>query len=289
MNLVGKIFTVLIFVMSLVLMSLVMTLYATHTNWRLLVENPEANATPEHPVGYKFRLEEAEKQKAELNELLLKVQQNLDRETIIKEQVRAKLETENVELRQNLEAREKELASLTQSQREAVAQLNAVTEHLDGLKNENEKLRSDIKKIQEDRDKQFDQMVKRTEELHAKVNEYVQLDRRNKDLISESANAMKLLRMLGYTNNPAYYLETANPPATLNAVVVSATPDLVVISCGADDGLRIGHTLEVTRGNTYVGRIEVREVTPDRAICKIIKEKQQNTFQVKDRVVPKLK
>ena len=289
MNLVGKIFTVLIFVMSVVLMSLVMTLYATHTNWRLLVENPESNATPEHPAGYKYRLQNAEKQKEDLNSLLNEYQRNLERETIEKEQVRAKLETEKEELTRNLAAREQDLAAKTQSERDAVAQLKAVTASLNALKDENEKLRNDVKTIQQDRDTQFDQMVKRTEELHAKVNELDQLNRRNKDLISESANAMQLLRMLGYTNNPAYYLETANPPATLNAIVMSASPDLVVISCGADDGLRVGHTLEVTRGNTYVGSIEVREVTPDRAICKINKEKQQNSFQVKDRVIPKLK
>ena len=289
MNLVGKIFTVLIFVMSVVLMSLVMTLYATHTNWRLLVENPEANATPELPAGYKYRLQNAEKQKEDLNSLLNELQRNLERETIEKEQVRAKLETEKEELTRNLSAREQDLAAKTQSERDAVAQLKAVTASLNALKDENEKLRNDVKIIQEDRDTQFDQMVKRTEELHAKVNELDQLNRRNKDLISESANAMQLLRLLGYTNNPAYYLETANPPATLNAIVLSASPDLVVISCGADDGLRVGHTLEVTRGNTYVGSIEVREVTPDRSICKINKEKQQNSFQVKDRVVPKLK
>ena len=289
MNLVGKIFTVLIFVMSVVLMSLVMTLYATHTNWRLLVENPESNATPEHPAGYKYRLQNAEKQKEDLNSLLNELQRNLERETIEKEQVRAKLETEKEELTRNLAAREQDLAAKTQSERDAVAQLKAVTASLNALKDENEKLRNDVKTIQQDRDTQFEQMVKRTEELHAKVNELDQLNRRNKDLISESANAMQLLRMLGYTNNPAYYLETANPPATLNAIVMSASPDLVVISCGADDGLRVGHTLEVTRGNTYVGSIEVREVTPDRAICKINKEKQQNSFQVKDRVIPKLK
>ncbi len=289
MNLVGKIFTVLIFVMSVVLMSLVMTLYATHTNWRLLVENPESNATPEHPAGYKYRLQNAEKQKEDLNSLLNEYQRNLERETIEKEQVRAKLETEKEELTRNLSAREQDLAAKTQSERDAVAQLKAVTASLNALKDENEKLRNDVNTIQQDRDTQFDQMVKRTEELHAKVNELDQLNRRNKDLISESANAMQLLRMLGYTNNPAYYLETANPPATLNAIVLSASPDLVVISCGADDGLRVGHTLEVTRGNTYVGSIEVREVTPDRAICKINKEKQQNSFQVKDRVIPKLK
>ena len=99
------------------------------------------------------------------------MQRNLERETIEKEQVRAKLETEKEELTRNLSAREQDLAAKTQSERDAVAQLKAVTASLNALKDENEKLRNDVKTIQQDRDKQFDMMVKRTEELHAKVNE----------------------------------------------------------------------------------------------------------------------
>ena len=41
MNLVGKIFIMLIFVMSLFWMGFAVVVYATHTNWKDLVENPQ--------------------------------------------------------------------------------------------------------------------------------------------------------------------------------------------------------------------------------------------------------
>ena len=41
MNLVGKIFVVLIAVMCLVFMSFAMAVYATHKNWKDVVENPD--------------------------------------------------------------------------------------------------------------------------------------------------------------------------------------------------------------------------------------------------------
>ena len=41
MNLVGKIFIVLIFVMSILFMGFVVAVYATHTNWRDVVMKPE--------------------------------------------------------------------------------------------------------------------------------------------------------------------------------------------------------------------------------------------------------
>ncbi len=49
MNLVGKIFTVLILVMSVVFASCVVAVYATHKNWMAVVDNP--TATPQTPWG----------------------------------------------------------------------------------------------------------------------------------------------------------------------------------------------------------------------------------------------
>ena len=53
MNLVGKIFTVLILVMSILFMGFAMMVYATHRNWR-----DEANAT-QHGVGSDSQRESA--------------------------------------------------------------------------------------------------------------------------------------------------------------------------------------------------------------------------------------
>ena len=67
---------------------------------------------------------------------------------------------------------------------------------------------------------------------------------------------------------------------------------LVEIILGADSGLRKGHALEVYRvtssGSTYVGRIEVMETTPDRAVCKIDPKFQQSDIQNGDSVTSKL-
>lgn len=54
MNLVGKIFTVLIFVMSLVFMTFAIMVYATQKNWKLVVDNSQD--TVERPLGLSQRL-----------------------------------------------------------------------------------------------------------------------------------------------------------------------------------------------------------------------------------------
>jgi hypothetical protein len=63
---------------------------------------------------------------------------------------------------------------------------------------------------------------------------------------------------------------------------------LVEISLGADSGLRKGHKLEVFRGPTYVGRVEVLETTPDRAVCKSDPAFQKSNLQKGDRIKSKL-
>ena len=59
MNLVGKIFTVLIFVMSLVFMAFAVMNYATFTNYKLLVNN--STKTVEHDLGLTQQLAIAKK------------------------------------------------------------------------------------------------------------------------------------------------------------------------------------------------------------------------------------
>ena len=292
MNLVGKIFTVLIFIVSMVLMSLVLALYATHTNWRLLVENPPEKATEQNPTGYKYRLEDANKIKTDLQTRLSDLQSELDREVLEKKQVRAKLETENVDLKKTLSEKEQKLVELTKSESDAIAQMNGVMQTLESMRTENKKLRDDIESITADRDKQFDLMVKKTDELHDKVNEYQILSMRNKELTAEYARAQEVLRQFSLQNDPEYYASNS-APSFLSGRVLKVSPDLVVISLGSDDGVRKGHQFDVSRtssgaGAVYVGRIEVvRADQPDQAICKIMKDQQRNQFQENDRVVPK--
>ena len=49
MNLMGKILVVLILVFSMVFMGITLAVYATHTNWRLVVDNENASAG--QPLG----------------------------------------------------------------------------------------------------------------------------------------------------------------------------------------------------------------------------------------------
>jgi Ca-activated chloride channel family protein len=74
----------------------------------------------------------------------------------------------------------------------------------------------------------------------------------------------------------------------LQGVVLAATPDNVEISIGSDDGVLVGHQLEVYRtaggSNTYLGKIEVIKTSPDQAVCKVLPQFRKGVIEASDRV-----
>ena len=67
MNLVGKILTVLIFVMSLVFMSFTVAVYSTHRNWRDEVMTPD--------TGLKAKLDKSRSRNTQLQDEKLKLEE----------------------------------------------------------------------------------------------------------------------------------------------------------------------------------------------------------------------
>jgi hypothetical protein len=78
------------------------------------------------------------------------------------------------------------------------------------------------------------------------------------------------------------------PPKVEGVVLEVSDKDLIEISIGKDDGLKEGHTLEVFRDNSYLGRIIIRRTAPDRAVGQILKELQRGQIKRGDRVSTKL-
>jgi len=78
MNLIGKIFIVLILVMSVLFMAFAMAVYATHQNWREAVVNEQP--APDKPLGYKLQLANEKARTKELSDQVEKLKQQYDAE-----------------------------------------------------------------------------------------------------------------------------------------------------------------------------------------------------------------
>ncbi len=300
MNLVGKIFIVLIFVLSLVFMSFVVAVYATHTNWRDVVMRTREEAGPGKPLGLKHQLEDKEQRVQELQDRLDTLTKALEAEKLAAQQTVAKLESDNAELVRRREQLEQEYAALVEENNRAQANLRALQEEVAALRAEIQGgqingqqvvgLREEIRQVQKDRDAQFQKVVELTDQLHQAVNQYKALNERNVALARDLANAQAVLRKFGLKPYPELYEDT--PPEVDGVVLAVTDQGNVEISIGSDDGLVKGHNLEVYRigadASKYLGRIQVLETSPDRAVCKILPEFQKGPMQRGDRVASKL-
>jgi cell division protein FtsB len=282
MNLVGKIFVVLIFVMSIFFMALVVGVYATHTNWKDEVMRPD--------TGLKAQLDAAQTRNQELKDQLTKLEEQVAAETTSKRETLAKLEQENDELSRERDRLEKELADLQKDQREAVAAMQATQNSLASLRKEVDELRTNIRNAQKERDEAFTTLVKTTDDLHQTANELAVLKQRNVQLGQQLADALAVLRKHGLEAIPARY--EGVPPPVEGLVSAVTGSGMVEINIGSDDGLLKGHRLQVYRlGNgqsKYLGRIEVIQTEPDKAAAKILPEFEQGALQVGDRVASKI-
>ena len=77
------------------------------------------------------------------------------------------------------------------------------------------------------------------------------------------------------------------PPAGLEALVTAVGKrDYVEISIGSDDGLRVGHRLEVHRNGVMIARGVVVKTAPNRSVLRIEKENKRAVVQPYDRATP---
>jgi len=278
MNLIGKILTFTIFVLSLVFMAFAMAVYATHKNWKTVVETQDQQL----------------KTAQEHNEALSTKREELDRtlaaEKASAAQRRGQLESELTKFKQERDELHKQNDKIDQERREAIADVKVTHDDLAVLRTEVEKLRTDIRNAQKDRDDHFKEVVRLTDGLNQSADELARLKATNTTLAQDFAKAQEVLRKFGLKPVPELYKDV---PPEVDGVVKAVTGDgLIEVSLGSDSGLLKGHRLEVYRQsagrNAYVGRIEVVKTAYDRAVCRTIPSFMKSAVQEGDFVASKI-
>ncbi|HEX5471635.1 MAG TPA: hypothetical protein VFW73_07095, partial [Lacipirellulaceae bacterium] len=255
MNWLGRVFVIVIVVLSVMFMGLAMGVYATHKNWQQVADKLKADLT---------------KAQAENSQLVTehnrKVEE-LQRENTAHEQQAVKLEAERVALVQRNAQIQTEIDGLKQNQRDHIAAVAATQAINQGLATEVTGLRQKIRTAQQDRDKLFKTALDATEELHEAAGEYNTARERSEQLTKQVAGMTTVMRENGI--NPG--TEPGAVVPTVEGVIskVERKPggQLVEVTIGADDGLKAGNTLEVSRGDKYLGRLEIIETSPDKSVA----------------------
>ena len=274
MTLLGKIFTVCILIASLFLMFVAMVVYATHTNWKEAYDT--LNDTLQTERAAKDELET--KYTNQVN--LLKAEQEAALQEV------RKLETTRDQLVSENSAIQKTLDQLQQERRQQTELVKATEENNNRLTEEVANLRESIGASQVARDAAFVKTLKATSDLHFARGELQSTTERNEQLTDDLARVTANAREGG-----------VDPQGTVvprvRGLVSGARraegSQLIEITIGADDGVRKGQTVEVFRGQRYLGRAEIIKTEPDKAVGRVIREFQQGQIQEGDDVATKFR
>jgi len=277
MNLLGKIFAMAILVLSVMFMTLALAVYATHKNWK----------------------EEADKLNSQLSTANAQLQLKIEEFNRLESQARgekesatqqlAKLETERKNLVDRNAVIQAELDQLRAERRDATAAVAATQDNNRRLAEEVTGLRQDIRTNEQARDVAFATTLKATEELHQTKGVLDNTVERNRQLTEQVSGMTSVMDAKGIDPNTPPDAVTPTVDGLVSRVKQVAGAQLVEVTIGADDGLKQGNTVEVYRGDRYLGRLDILKTSPDRAVGRVDRRFQQGAIQEGDRVATRLR
>ena len=285
MNTIGKIFVFALFIMSLVFMSFAVALYSTHTNWRDEIMRTREQIKAGQQLGYKAQLDQAKTDRNNLSAEITKLQAEVAASEAARDQVVAKIQTALEEKNKDLEVLRKEKEARELEREKAQAELAAARLELEAASKVVADLRSEVRSQQDKVDEQVDRAAKIASELHEKESFLEIASERKAQLEKQVANARLLLQQSGLSidNLP----RDAVPK--IDGVVTNVIDDSIELSLGGDDGLQMGHELDVYRNDQYLGRVRVVSIKPDKAVAVVIREFVRGVIQRGDKVATRLR
>jgi hypothetical protein len=277
MNFFGKVLTFLVFIASIVMMVVSLFVYATHRNWK---DDYDAQ---------KKQLTDAQVLNQQLQSQKNSLDSQLSAEVEFARQEASKLATEREQLMTDNVSLQRQLDQLVQLERTNTAAVASTQANNEKLTAEVGGLRQEIRANQNERDLAFTTAVQSTDDLHQATNDLTVLRERNIQLAQEVGNKIRIMEDNGIDPN-------TDPGAVMPRVrgIVSMVQDtpgsqLIEITVGADDGLKRGHTVEVFRGDRYLGRAEILNTEPDRAVGRILRQFQQGQIEEGDDVATRFR
>ena len=279
MNLLGKIFVVLILIMSLMFMTMALMVFATHKNWKEEITRTE-------PPGWQARYQQLVQQNQKLQADHQALQKEVVAERTAKAEALAKLQTELSERQQELTAAKTQLDQQGQQLRSAVAALQTQEQNVNAATQQVQKLTEDIKAKVAMANQLFQKSLVLANELNQANVKLPELTERNEQLAQMLANARLLLSQVGMTLEDP--IDLRPPPIEAYVEDVNPRRGEVEIAAGSHDGIRVGHVLDIVSGSSFLGRIQITNVTRDRAIGRIMPEYTNQRISRGDTATSKL-
>jgi predicted nucleic acid-binding Zn-ribbon protein len=271
MNLVGKIITILILLLSVCFMVIGVMVNASHQNWK------------QQAIDNKNEIEAL----AANRERILG-EANVKNEQIKKEKVARMIRIQQLESQLQQAERDFKAANEALNSEKVKAQESFIVvkesesriKEQDGLIDNLQKQLSLLtESVAEQRGKVTD-MTGQIFELNSKK---VALENMRSDLVAENAQRTKVMNANGLDK----YDLTNHIPRDLKGRITAMDGKNIAINLGLDDGLRRGHSFDIYRGDTYVGTATVFEAQNNRSAARVDSNLTKVPVQVNDQVTTK--
>ncbi len=274
MNLMGKIFTFMIFLMSTVFLVVSIMVGASDRNWKAEASAMKTRASSATSSVDSLKNETASLEKSLAFEQASRSQQlsNLQSQLRLAEaQLKEKAAQFNEEQKKGQAvARELEVANNRLTSQDA---------ELAGIKANNKKLVDDIAA-------QFGENRNIEKVVFEQTAKLEQLSRKEADMAAQLARLQKVMDANDLDENSLIAGIAPKIEAVVTAVGDNNTKFAVAI--GLDDGLRKGHEMDIYRSNRHVGRGIVVAAENNRSVLSIVKGLMNDIVREGDNVTTKL-
>ncbi len=271
MTLLGKVFTGLIFLLSVIFFSLAVAVNASHINQKALATKFQAAA------------QTAQQKNTQLTALLEDAKDSLSIEQAARRSALGTLQTQLDQKRDELQKKEVELENAQSALTQFVSTEKVTQQELKDRTDDNEALRKQMVDAREDRNQLFQRLVGAKDQLNRLQGIYQSERDRERAMARDLSMATEKLEKLDLRP------ETMLTAPAVNGQVTEVSPSgLVEVSLGRDDGLREGFTLEVHRDGQYLGRLKVKTVADDKSVAEVMTGYQKGYMRAGDRVDSKL-
>lgn len=290
MHFTGKILVVIQLVLSIAFMAFAGVVYTAHINWRTVALTEKANVT---------------KKAGENNDL----QTQMD---AMRTEFAAKMKEANEKVGE-LEATKKGLDADVKRFRDQVSDLQVAGktsseqaliagQESSARKSEADNQREINHGLTSKRDLESNERIKLEDEKRGLEVALDSAVKKNTDLIRRLAILQRALEAAGLTSDVNELATKDSPPPVVNGKIDDVKAprqkggtELVEITLGSDDGLKRGHEMFIWRPAAagqpkakYLGKIVIRDTTPDRAVGEVIETSRNGVIQKGDNVTTKL-
>jgi len=283
MTLLGKVFMFIILLLSGIFFSLALAINASHTNWRDAVTSPD---------GYLAQKKKLEVTITELKATIEKSQSELATEQVARRVALASLQTQLAESQGKLAEKEGELLKLGSSLSTLTDTLKTSTLELSRLTSENDEIKKLIDSTIQDRNSQRAKVIALTDEFNSLQSVYADAKAQEEQLRDENTALEARVNIMRSTLVKAGIQEDPDdaPPEGLKGQVLAVgRENMIEVSLGRDDGVKVDHEFEIFRGAQYLGKIRILRTEDDKSIGGIVPGFRKGLIQQGDKVAARIR